>query len=58
MGAQASFLLIYSVTADIYPTILRGTGIGLGSMTARIGGIATPFTVELQRTIPWLTQVI
>lgn len=58
MGAQASFLLIYSVTADIYPTILRGTGIGLGSMMARIGGIATPFTVELQESIPWLTQVI
>ena len=34
-----------------------GTGMSLGSMSARIGSIITPFTIELQRQIPWLTQV-
>ena len=27
-------------------------------MSARVGNIITPFTIELQRQIPWLTQVL
>ena len=35
----------------------RSTAVGLGSTTARIGSIITPYTLQLQDTIPWLTSV-
>lgn len=35
----------------------RGIGMSLGSMTARIGGMVSPFTVQAQESIPWLMQV-
>jgi len=28
-----------------------------GSMAARIGGMLSPLIIELQRIIPWFTQV-
>jgi len=57
-GAKLGFLLIYSVTSEVYPTAVRATGLSLGSMTARIGGMATPFIVQVQALVPWLTQTI
>ena len=30
---------------------------GVVSMASRVGGIITPFTLQLQLTIPWLTSV-
>ena len=30
---------------------------GVVSMASRIGGIITPFTLQLQYSIPWLTSV-
>nr|XP_026693822.1 organic cation transporter protein-like isoform X2 [Ciona intestinalis] len=58
MGATSVFTIIYSLTSDIYPTVVRATGVGMGSMAARVGGVVTPFTLELQNSIPWLIQTI
>jgi len=35
----------------------RTTGVSLGSMAARVGGMVSPFILQAQTTIPWLTQV-
>lgn len=52
----ASFALIYMYSAELYPTSLRNTGIGMGSMSARIGSIAAPFVAsdlgKLHPTLP------
>nr|XP_039256261.1 solute carrier family 22 member 5-like [Styela clava] len=56
--ATLAFAIIYQYTAEIYPTIARGTGMGMGSTAARIGSIIMPWTLELQRSVPWLTQTI
>jgi len=58
MAVSGSFAIIYNYTAELYPTSVRSTAVGLGSTTARIGSIITPYTLQLQDTIPWLTSVI
>jgi len=58
MNSQAVQLLVYAITAEIYPTLARGTGMSLGSMSARVGSSISPLTIQLQSTIPWATQTI
>ena len=41
-GATASFAVVYLYTAELYPTQIRSTGVGMCSMMARIGGFAAP----------------
>ena len=41
-GASASFGIVYLYTAELYPTQIRSTAIGMCSMMARIGGFAAP----------------
>lgn len=40
-----TFSSIYVATAEIYPTTLRVTALGLGSSLARVGGALAPFIV-------------
>lgn len=39
----AAFDLIYVITSEVSPTLVRSTSLGVASMCARIGGIAMPF---------------
>ena len=41
-GASASFSIVYLYTAELYPTQIRSTAVGMCSMMARIGGVAAP----------------
>uniref|UniRef100_A0A674PD56 Si:dkey-166k12.1 n=1 Tax=Takifugu rubripes TaxID=31033 RepID=A0A674PD56_TAKRU len=57
-GISASFAVIYVYTAEIFPTVLRQTGIGASSMFARIGGILAPLINLLHNQSSAIPQVI
>ncbi|UYV67681.1 hypothetical protein LAZ67_5001568, partial [Cordylochernes scorpioides] len=42
-----SFAAVYIYTAEVYPTPLRNTGVGVCNMAARLGGIAAPLVITL-----------
>lgn len=44
---SGSFALIYVYTVEIFPTVLRISGLGLCSMFARIGGMTAPYLLQL-----------
>ena len=37
--------------------IVRSTGMSVGSMAARVGGMLSPLILEIQSSIPWFGQV-
>ncbi|XP_071803338.1 organic cation transporter protein-like [Asterias amurensis] len=42
-----SFDLVYLVTMEVFPTVLRNVGAGSASMVGRVGGMVAPFIVFL-----------
>uniref|UniRef100_A0A667XAJ7 Si:dkey-166k12.1 n=1 Tax=Myripristis murdjan TaxID=586833 RepID=A0A667XAJ7_9TELE len=57
-GITASFAVIYVYTAEIFPTVLRQTGIGMSSMFARMGGVLAPIINMLHNRSPTAPLVI
>lgn len=49
-----SFAIIYNYTAELFPTPLRNTALGVGSMCARLSGALTPL-ITLLVSVPHLT---
>ncbi|NXU44510.1 S22AD protein, partial [Drymodes brunneopygia] len=45
--ATATFSTTYVYTAELFPTIIRQTGTGLCSMSARVAGILAPLIIPL-----------
>lgn len=59
LAMSGAFAIVYNYTAELYPTVVRSTAVGLGSCSARLGSVFTPFTLGLQySSVPWLTSVI
>ncbi|NXW15579.1 S22AD protein, partial [Circaetus pectoralis] len=48
-AASASFSTSYVYSAELFPTVVRQTGVGLCSMSARLAGIMAPLTRLLGR---------
>lgn len=46
-GVSGSFAVIFIYTSELYPTDVRASGLALGSMAGRIGGICAPFMLVL-----------
>lgn len=44
---SGSFAIIYVVTAEVFPTAVRGVAIGVGALWARVGGILAPYIGQL-----------
>ncbi|KAJ8383079.1 hypothetical protein SKAU_G00038570 [Synaphobranchus kaupii] len=45
LGVTAAFSVLYISAMELYPTVVRGMGVGVCSMSSRIGGISSPFLV-------------
>ena len=48
MFISGSFAAIYVYAGELFPTPLRSTGIGFGSMCARFGGFFAPFIIQIK----------
>ena len=44
---SASFALLYVYSAELFPTVVRNAGMGISSLSARVGGMVAPFIVLL-----------
>ena len=53
-GGSACFSIVYIYAAELYPTSIRSTAVGLGSTVARVGGIAAPLVAGMNGLIPLL----
>ncbi|XP_072748222.1 organic cation transporter protein [Anoplolepis gracilipes] len=47
-----SFAVIYNYTAELFPTVVRNTAVGIGSMCARLSGTLTPMIFLLDSLDP------
>lgn len=53
-----SFAIIYNYSAELFPTVLRNTALGVGSMCARLSGSMTPMIMLLDSFDPRIPAVV
>uniref|UniRef100_A0A6M2DLM1 Putative synaptic vesicle transporter sv2 major facilitator superfamily n=1 Tax=Xenopsylla cheopis TaxID=163159 RepID=A0A6M2DLM1_XENCH len=53
-----SFAIIYIYSAELFPTVVRNSALGLGSMCARLSGALTPLITLLDSFDPTIPAVI
>uniref|UniRef100_A0A914W1A9 Major facilitator superfamily (MFS) profile domain-containing protein n=1 Tax=Plectus sambesii TaxID=2011161 RepID=A0A914W1A9_9BILA len=59
MCAAAAFAVAYNFSAELFPTVVRNIGTGMGSFSARIGGLLAPQVHSVtSKTAHWLPIVI
>ena len=53
-----SFPTIYLYSSEVFPTVIRNVGVGLGSVCARIGSMIAPYIATMGKVAPWLPPLI
>lgn len=46
-GSGAIFFVVYLITTELFPTVVRGSVFGIANVCARIGGIVAPMVDAL-----------
>ena len=54
LGASAAFGVAYIYASELFPTPMRGIGVGTASACGRIGGVLSPFIADLSRVASYL----
>ncbi|CAH0683059.1 unnamed protein product [Spodoptera exigua] len=54
LGMSISFATVYLYAGELFPTVVRNSGVGLSSTVARIGSMVAPFVATLSHTSAWL----
>lgn len=55
-GATAAFGIVYIMSAEIFPTVVRNLGVGVSTLAAGLGGAIAPFVLEFPG--PWSLLVL
>lgn len=53
-----SFAVIYNYSAELFPTVVRNSAMGLGSMCARLAGAFTPLITLLDSFNPKIPAIV
>lgn len=56
-GITSAFCVVYAVSAELFPTVIRNTAMGCCSTAARIGTIISPFIIYLgqyYKSLPYI----
>lgn len=48
-GTAVGFTTLYLYSTELFPTVVRNTGLGAGSMCARVGSMVAPFVASLDK---------
>ncbi|MBN3315917.1 S22A6 protein, partial [Atractosteus spatula] len=54
----ASFMCCFLYAGELFPTVIRQSGIGWMSMVARVGSMVSPVVLLLGEFLPWLSGVV
>ncbi|CBY08134.1 unnamed protein product [Oikopleura dioica] len=54
LGASAAFGVAYIYASELFPTPMRGIGVGTASACGRIGGVLSPFIADFSRFASYL----
>uniref|UniRef100_A0A3B5AG31 Solute carrier family 22 member 5-like n=1 Tax=Stegastes partitus TaxID=144197 RepID=A0A3B5AG31_9TELE len=57
-GITSAFCVVYAVTSELFPTVIRNTAMGCCSMAARIGTIIAPFIIYLGNYVRALPYIV
>ncbi|ENN72634.1 hypothetical protein YQE_10732, partial [Dendroctonus ponderosae] len=57
-GFQVSIPAMYLFTGELFPTVLRNSGVGLAMMFSRLGSIIAPLLVSLQNVADFLPLLV
>ncbi|CDQ73792.1 unnamed protein product [Oncorhynchus mykiss] len=57
-GITAAFCVVYAVTSELFPTVVRNMAMGTCAMAARIGTIISPFIIYLGNYYKYLPYIL
>lgn len=57
-GMSISFSTVYLYAGELFPTVVRNSGVGLTSTVARVGSMVAPFVATLSHTSKLLPPLI
>ena len=52
------FSILYTYSAELYPTCVRSSAVGFCSSMARVGGALSPLIFGIDATIPWFSNTV
>ncbi|XP_072904863.1 solute carrier family 22 member 13b isoform X1 [Hemitrygon akajei] len=58
LSISCSFSVTYVYSTELFPTVIRQTGIGFASMFARLGGTIVPLIMILEQDYPGISLIL